>query len=329
MGDDGTINDSTDALNHLLSLEYSNKPTQRSFWGTICFQANEQLDGGAVWAWEQYALPPIGSISKAQLYQGLHSSAAILSLITAMIRVYQRVQYGKDLVEVNVNDKKTYIKATPLRPWGEYCFSQGKSFLGGKLHDRPLLQSKSRKPDWNIHDAYDVLRIISAGDSQPGGQIPALTQDSKTSLFAYGAIIHEKISSIPKDLYVDKWGKWNDIPNGTIIAVRQGAIFIKTKPVSFVPSQTNSTRDVKKGIAAGIWITLGRLPKKNIKEPLEPKIPMVEAVKRAGHGRSVEGVKEWEQVEGDWDYKEGEWKAVYVKRVESGDGIAQLVYWNF
>lgn len=54
---------------------------------------------------------------------------------------------------------------------------------------------------------------------------------------------------------------------------------------------------------------------------------MVEAIKLGGHGRALEGVQEWKQ--DSWEQKEDEWQEVYVKSVKEGEGIAQLVYWNF
>lgn len=300
MGDTGLSSSSPDTLTHLHSLEYSNNPSQRSHWGTICFQANEELDGGAVWAWEQYPLPPIGTLTKAQLYQGLHSQGAMLALITALFRVYE-TSGGKGGVGVR-----------PKKEWGERSISMDKPFLGGPVHDRHLLQSKSRRPTWEYHTARDVHRIISAGDSQPGGQLPPLSNDSKTALFAYGAWVHEDPSTIPKDLY-EKWESLGEVPNGTVLGIRDGAVFIKTEQ--------------RFGGGAGIWITHGRLPKKSMKDPLDPKIPMLDAILKSGHKAAIEGVKEWKQ--DGFGYKVGEWQAVYIKSVEMEDGIAQLVYWNF
>lgn len=304
MGDTGDSPSSADTLIHLESREYSLNPTQRSHWGTICFQANEELDGGAVWAWEQYPLPHIGTLTKAQLYQGLHSQGAMLALFTALFRVYETVTH---------EGLEVYVNAKPKVEWGKKSITTNEPFMGGPVHDRHLLQSKSRRPIWEYHTASDVLRIISAGDSQPGGQLPPLTTDSKTALFAYGACIHRDPLTVPVHLYEETWGTLGNVPNGTILAVRDGAVFIKTEQ-----------RD---GCGAGIWISYGRLPKKSMKDPLDPKVPMVDAIRKAGHGAALEGVKEWKQ--DGFEYREGEWQAVYVKSVAVDDGVAQLVYWNF
>nr|XP_018260551.1 methionyl-tRNA formyltransferase [Kwoniella dejecticola CBS 10117]OBR82709.1 methionyl-tRNA formyltransferase [Kwoniella dejecticola CBS 10117] len=308
MGDDGSIADSSEALDVLLNKSIVDRgPTQRSHWGTICFQANEELDGGAVWAWEQYALPPIGSITKAGLYQNQHSIGAISATIHALIRVYEQTA-GAGL------PKSDWLKATPKSEWSTHCVSLRQPFLGGSTTDRPLLQSTKRRPIFEVHTAEDILRILNASDSQPGSMLNSLTANSKSSLFAYGAHVHADVSTIPASLYVSLgYESFSEIPNGKIIATRQGAIFIKTRQV---PGRT----------AAGIWITHGRVPRGKDK-PIDPKIPMVDAIRAAGHGAALDGVREWEQ--NTWTERIGEWQEVYVKSIEDDGGIAQLVYWNF
>jgi hypothetical protein len=320
LGDDGTNPDGHSALADLITIpsipSTSNGVVrkQRSHWGTIIFQANEHLDGGAIWAWEQYPLPPVGTITKAQLYQGLHSQAAILSLITALIRVYQAVQTQSP---VDATDIMTYVKATPEKSWSEKSVTLGKTFLGGATHDRPLMPSNKRKPDWKVHHADDVIRIINASDSQPGAQLSALTSDSKTSLFAYGAHLHVDAATIPPHLWEALgYASWEDVPAGTALATRAGAIFFKTLPY---PEDSPVQ-------GAGAWITHGRVPKAKDK-PLEPKLPMVDAIRRAGHGSLLENVEEWEMA--TFEEQPGTWQQVFVRSVQGTNGLAQLVYWDF
>ncbi|OCF31240.1 methionyl-tRNA formyltransferase [Kwoniella heveanensis BCC8398] len=307
LGDDGSVSDSAQALTHLLNTSTSDvEPTQRSHWGTICFQANEELDGGAVWAWEQYALPAIGTITKAQLYQGLHSAGAMSAVIHALCRVYERTA-GAEL------EKQDWLKVTPKEEWSTQCVSLNQPFLGGKTHERPLLQSTKRRPDFEVHTAEDILRLLNASDSQPGAMLHPLTTDARASLFAYGAHVHKKLSTIPADLYTSLgYAHYDAVPHGKIIATRQGAIFVKTRQAG-----TSS---------AGIWITHGRIPRGKDK-PIDPKIPMVEAIKAAGHQGALQGVKEWEQ--DTFAEKDGEWQEVFVRSVQEEHGVAQLVYWNF
>jgi hypothetical protein len=286
----------------LISTPAAHTAQQKSHWGTIVFQANEHLDGGAIWAWEQYELPKLGSITKAGLYQGQHSSAAMLAVITALLRVY-----GTHLA---TKSPRVFVGMMPKVEWSTKSVTLGCGFLGGPTCDRPLLQSKQRKPDWTIHTAEDILRIINAGDSQPGAQISALTPNSKTSLFIYGGHLHHDPSKITTHLYE---GRWEDIQDGAPIATRDGAVLFKTK---LGPG------------ACGIWITHGRVPKK-AGLPLEPKIPLAQAIVASGHGSILHGVQEWGMGD-EFEEEDGVWKEVYVKSVDSGEGgIAQLVYLDF
>ena len=301
LGDDGSDHDSDATLTRLLGQSMDDWPIkQRSHWGTIVFQANEQLDGGSVWAWEQYELPEIGTTTKAQLYQNQHSTAAIVALITAMIRVY---------ITASPLGPTAWLELQPKEAWATLSVTLGARFLGGPTHERPLLQSKQRKPDFRIHHALDILRIVNAGDSQPGAQLGSLTEESKTSLFMYGAHIHRERDGVPPHLYEALgYDCYEDIPNGEIIATRLGSVFFKTK--------------LSPHAGAGVWITHGRVPKK-VGSPLQPKVPIVEAIQDSGHGSALIRVLEWSQE--TFEETPGEWQQVYVRGVDD----AQLVYWDF
>lgn len=158
-----------------------------------------------------------------------------------------------------------------------------------------------------------MQRIIFASDTQPGAQLAPLTDDAKTCLFAYGSHIHADSETVPSPLYTSLgYGSYSDIPDGSIIATRAGAVFIKTKQAV--------------GASAGVWITHGRIPKK-AGLPLEPKIPMAHAITTSGHGKVLENVQEWKQ--DTWEERKGTWQEVYVKTEVKNGGLAQCVYWNF
>ena len=71
-------------------------------------------------------------------------------------------------------------------------------------------------------------------------------------------------------------------------------------------------------------------------QALEAKIPLAQAVARAGHGSLLEGVYEWPL---DWEgYRPHEWQEIYVTTEEhkelNNEGetetrLAQYVYWDF
>ncbi|ORY35015.1 hypothetical protein BCR39DRAFT_490700, partial [Naematelia encephala] len=301
LGDEGSLPTSTDTLATLLDPACA--PAHRSHWGSIVFQANEHLDGGAVWAWEQYALPtPLPT--KAQVYQTLHSQAAITSLTHAILRVGEMI---------DGLPREQWMNARPKAEWQSNSVTLGVPFLGGDTHERPLLTAKQRRPDFVNHTAETVARIIGASDSQPGAQLAPLTSDSKTCLFAYGAHVHRDASTIPSVLYTSLgYGRWDEVPSGTLLARRNGAVFFKT-------AQAN-------GASAGVWLTHGRVPKKT-GMPLEPKIPMISAIIDGGHGQIFDNVREW--VVESWEERDGEWQEVRVRKVQDEGRVAMLVYWDF
>ena len=310
LGDTGLEPDPAVALHTLLSTPHSSEPDlakrQRSHWGCIVFQANEHLDGGSIWAWDQYPLPPLGTITKAQLYQNQHSNAALHSLITAMVRVYSKIAHAAAEDRMSVK---------PEVQWEKYSLTGNSVFLGGPTHERPLIPAKARRPVWEVHTAADVLRIVNASDSQPGAQLAPLTADSKTCLFAYGAHVHRLVRDVPRTLYTSLgYARWDDIPDGRVIGTRYGATFIKTHQYS--PHDD-----------AGVWITHGRIPKK-AGSPLEAKVPMEKAIRDGGHGTATKGVQTWKQASFE-EPQEGVWQEERVKTEVVEGGLAQCVYWDF
>ena len=307
LGDTGAEPDYTLASASLLLASHADIPVharQRSHWGCIVFQANEHLDNGAIWAWEQYPLPTVGTTTKAELYQSQHSNAALYALTNALVRVYETAHHLPP---------SERVKAVPETSWQRLSLTLQSKFPGGPTYDRPLITAKARQPIWDIHTAEDVRRIIFASDSQPGAQLAPLTTDSKTCLFAYGAHVHVSDESVPRTLYTSLgYGEYDAIPNGTIIATRSGAVFVKTKQID--------------GASAGVWITHGRIPKKT-GSPLEPKITMADAIRVCGHGKVLEAVQEWYQ--DTWEEKIGTWQEVYIKTIVNDGGLAQCVFWRF
>lgn len=283
---------------------------QRSHWGCMVFQASAEVDAGAVWAWEQYPLPPVHTITKSQLYQTLHSSAALLSISAAMLRLDGLVN------ERNLQSRSDlWVSLQPYPQWTKFACGDRQRFLGGPTLHRPTLTAAQRRPDLRDWPAHHVKRFICASDSQPGAQIGPFV-DGKY-LFAYDAHVHVVCYTVPEFLYKSRgWKNWDMIPNGAILAQRSGAVFIKTAKCAYSACTE---------CGAGVWVTHGRVPKK-AGSVLEPKVPFVDALLSGGHGKLLESVKEWAQ--DGWDRVEGEYKEVEVVRVKEQGGDAMLVYWS-
>ncbi|RXK38011.1 hypothetical protein M231_04680 [Tremella mesenterica] len=307
MGDDGSL-PSTDALNHLMtgSLVHNDiRPRQK--WGCVVFQANEELDAGAVWAWEHYDLPVIGSITKSQLYQSYHRPAAVKALIKAMCRIFRQSREMGGLKQMEFPEAKL--------KWHDISVSG--SILPEKLCDRPILRPKDRKIDFALITAIDAKRIIASADSQPGAQLSPPTTDSTTAILIYGA--HVELSPPPFSIWSSLGVHyWEDVPAGRIIASRDGALCFKTKSCS------------KSGCAecgVAVWVEMGRVPKK-AGQPLEPKIPLKLAIQRSGHGAFLKGVGDWPQY---MMYQvPGTYQEIYIDSVSLQDrSIVQFVHFNF
>lgn len=225
-----------------------------------------------------------------------------------MIRVYHKV--------AALDPTASLLSIKPDEEWERLSVTDQKEFMGGQTRNRPQIPPKQRKPDWKVHTADDVCRIIHSSDSQPGAQIGPLVKSVKSNLFVYGAHTHCDVRSIPRTLYTSQgFATWDAIPTGSVVATRDGAVFFKT-----VPTSAGSDG------AIGVWITYGRIIKK-VGQPLDPKIPLVEALKASGQEQALKGVQEWSQA--TFEEVPGTWQEVFV-RTEIQDGkLAQLVYWNF
>jgi hypothetical protein len=316
MGDTGEKDEAATALAQL-STPASSPPAQRTHWGVICFQATADLDDGPIWAWEQYALPPISTLTKSRLYQGLHSQAAIISLTCALFRVHAVVGHAFGGLHSG-----RWSELRPQREWAQLSVTSQLPFQGGRTHNRPQIKPLERKPDIFNLPACDIARFVNASDSQPGARVAFSNEPKIPTLFAYGAHVHHGISGLPVGLYHSKgYASFDEVPNGTIIAKRAGAVLIKTSPCSH--GRTCQTCGV------AVWLTHGRVPKK-IGSPLEPKIPMAQAIEDLGANYAqawMENVEEWPLL--SFDEEPGMWKEVYVKYERYGGKTAALVYWNF
>lgn len=310
LGDGGEEPSSSAALKLLQDPKRSLTP--RTHWASIVFRATDEMDKGEVWAWEQYELPPAGGITKAQLYQGPHASAATQALLTALLRVHECAA-GRGAPPVD-----GILRLNELHPqtdWPDLSVSHQSLFLGGPTHVRDLLRPADRKINLKTTTGQDIIRWVNASDSQPGAQLIPITSDSKATVFIYGVHRHSHAATIPIQLYETRgWTAFDDVPAGTALATRDGAVLFKVvKP-----------QDSEQPVA--IWLTHGRVIKP-LGTPIEPKIPLAQALREAGHGSVLAGVQEWNQ--DSFERIDHTWQQVYVDSIEVDGKLAQRVHWDF
>jgi hypothetical protein len=335
----------------MLSLrEGQTANSTRRLWGCIVFQAEEEMDKGPVWAWEEYMLPE-EHITKGSLYHFGHSPAAWRSVDRALERVvltsleanfdvqksFTHKEVAIELVtERHSPDPKTHtlhtevgtlltekasqpslLWASQLAPqpeWAQHPVSRRDpsiiGFSGGTLANRPLIKPADRKIDWANWTADKIQQFVAAFDSQPGASYSPTTSSTK-KIFVYGA--HCQYDMPSKAIWEQLgYENWSDIPNGTAVAVRQGAVFFKTQPLD--------------GLAIGVWISHGRLLKP-AGSPIEPKVPLQSALMDGGHGEILKKAVEWPL---DFtSYQPGQWQETYVHSVPHPSGTMQFLYWSF
>lgn len=103
-------------------------------WGVTVLQANEEMDGGDVWATASCPVPPVG---KSDLYRNEVSDAALAAVLLAVER-YASGSY----------------RPVPQSREGAVC--------------RPYFGQALRRIDWAADPTQKVVRTLRAADSQPG-----------------------------------------------------------------------------------------------------------------------------------------------------------------
>jgi methionyl-tRNA formyltransferase len=164
MGDDGTVDDSKDLLKHL------DTPTcrpGRSHWGVTVLQAIEEFDAGPVWAYDQFEIDiDQPGLTKAELYRGAVTTAAIAAALAAISRV-QAAATGDLISDGGVH--KPFSPSLQANPkYRLLSVGSNTPFQGGRLHHRPLLKGAQREFDVSRHGAEQISRRIRCADSQPG-----------------------------------------------------------------------------------------------------------------------------------------------------------------
>ncbi|SPJ79024.1 related to sensor protein hoxX [Fusarium torulosum] len=305
MGDDGTVSDSAELLK---SQAWSK--AGRSHWGVTILQAVAEMDAGPVWAFEQFEIEiDAPGMTKATLYRGPVTQAAITATVAALDRITSVVNNNSDL------SIPTAISEQLLLPEPETCgisvhhlpkpifktlsVTQQKPFPGGTTHRRPLLKAAERNFDTHQDSAKIISRKIRSADSQPG----CLTKlFGNTNLYVYGGIIeagrNEDCDSEP----------------GQIIGCRDGAVCVATCD------------------GLGIWITHIRRVKRKVDSLLWPKVPAVSGLLDLGYiDQSV--LSRTESLRPIADWTKATWstlQAIWIDFTSSpGKNDVAFVYFEF
>lgn len=128
-------------------------------WGVTLLQANEEMDGGDIWAYRSFKVRDLSTITKGNIYRHEITQAAIECIIEAVEKF---------------ETKK--FKPIPL----DYSNTE----IKGKLH--AVIKQEDRAFDWN-DTSENIIRKIKAADSSPG----ILTTIENEAYYVYGAHLEE------------------------------------------------------------------------------------------------------------------------------------------
>ncbi len=124
-------------------------------WGITLLQANEEMDGGDIWAYRTFKIRDLSTITKSTIYCHEVTQAAIECILEAVEKF-----------------KTKKFKPTPL----DYSNAE----IKGKLH--AVIKQEDRAFDWN-DTSENILRKIKAADGSPG----VLTTIENEAYYVYGA----------------------------------------------------------------------------------------------------------------------------------------------
>jgi len=238
LGDDGTVESSAELLQR---MDSGVKYTGRSHWGVTVLQANEKLDGGPVWAFQQFSIGDIDdpNLTKSSLYRGSITRAAIMAATAAV----GRVELASKALLHKQGPCSAELHANP--EFGRLSVSDNTPFQGGVTHARPLLKASFGGFDITRHSAEYISRRIRAADSQPG----VLSKVFGPNLYLYGGTVDDTLAELSPTTLND--------PSVKLLATRDGAVCIPAAD------------------GKGVWISHIRQPKMKTDKALWPKVPAV------------------------------------------------------
>lgn len=141
-------------------------------WGVTVLQADDVMDGGAVWATAECAVP---QVAKCDLYRGEVADAALEAVLLAV----ERVAHG------------THAPRPQHGPGWDV-----------PERTRPYLDQSVRRIDWRADPTALVLRKLRAADSQPG----VLDEMLGGEWFLHGGHPEDELRGRPGDLLATRAG---------------------------------------------------------------------------------------------------------------------------
>ena len=109
-------------------------------WGVTVLQASAELDAGAVWAWQPFAVRP--GCTKSSVYRREVTQAAVVAVLRALQGFTPDTMVAENIDQIG------------LQPLSDKWM--------------PLLKQELRRIDWQMDDTAMVLRKIAAADGFPG-----------------------------------------------------------------------------------------------------------------------------------------------------------------
>lgn len=138
---------------------------QEKSWGVTVLQANEEMDGGDIWASETFDMRVA---SKSSLYRQEVTSAAVKAVKSALVNLA----------------KKTF---TP-KPLAEHTLAENAQW-------RCLMKQSDRAINWQTDDSEMVLRKVNSSDGNPGLLTQLLNDELQgREFYLYNAAIEHGLS---------------------------------------------------------------------------------------------------------------------------------------
>ncbi len=145
-----------------------------SRWGVTVLQAAAEMDAGAIWSSETFAMPK-GAVSKSRLYRSEVTEAAIRCALDAVAK-FESGRFRPEPLDYSRPD------------------------VHGRL--RPTMMQADRAIDWRREMTAAIVRRICAADSAPGVKDRIGGQE----FFLYGARFEDRLKGAPGEFIAQRDG---------------------------------------------------------------------------------------------------------------------------